>query len=123
MRDNQGAMLIKASLDRNEMQMHAGLSDTPAAWQIGSPEHKLRRLLALAGLPEPMAGEPVAGTRLGGREVAWRSFCARGAMGRRRGLATDFGSYSQKRRWGRWLWVKRATLGWGDSGAESDRLI
>lgn len=42
--------------------------------QIGGPEHELRRLLAMAGLPEPVAVEPVAGTRLGGREVAWREF-------------------------------------------------
>jgi len=42
--------------------------------QIGGPEHELRRLLSLAGFPEPVAVEPVAGTRLGGREVAWREF-------------------------------------------------
>ncbi len=42
--------------------------------QIGSPEHELRRLLRLAGFPEPVAVEPVAGTRLDGREVAWREF-------------------------------------------------
>ena len=42
--------------------------------QIGGPEHELLRLLALAGLPEPVAVEPVGGTRLGGREVAWRDF-------------------------------------------------
>lgn len=42
--------------------------------QIGGPEHELRRLLALAGLPEPLAVEPVAGTILGRRPVAWREF-------------------------------------------------
>jgi len=42
--------------------------------QIGGPEHELRRLLGLAGMPEPLAVEPVAGTTLGGREVAWRDF-------------------------------------------------
>ncbi len=42
--------------------------------QIGGPEHELRRLLSLAGLPEPLAVEPVAGTMLSGREVAWRDF-------------------------------------------------
>ena len=42
--------------------------------QIGGPEHELRRLLSLAGLPEPLAVEPVAGTMLGGRSVAWREF-------------------------------------------------
>jgi hypothetical protein len=67
-------MLIEALLGHNEMRMHAGLSDRPAALQIGRSEHELRRLLALAGLPEPVAVEPVAGTMLGGREVAWREF-------------------------------------------------
>lgn len=42
--------------------------------QIGGPEHELRRLLALASLPEPLAVEPVSGTMLGGREAAWRDF-------------------------------------------------
>lgn len=42
--------------------------------QIGGPEHELRRLLELAGLPEPLATEPVAGTMLSGRSVAWREF-------------------------------------------------
>lgn len=42
--------------------------------QIGGPEHELLRLLALAGLPEPVALEPVAGTRLGGMDVAWHDF-------------------------------------------------
>jgi len=49
--------------------------------QIGGVEHELRRLLALAGLPEPLAVEPVAGTRLGGREVAWREFLRRRSNG------------------------------------------
>lgn len=49
--------------------------------QIGGPEHELRRLLSLAGLPEPLAVEPVAGTRLGGREVAWREFLRRRSNG------------------------------------------
>lgn len=44
--------------------------------QIGGPEHELRRLLSLAGLPEPLAVEPVGFARLGagGRSVAWRDF-------------------------------------------------
>ncbi len=42
--------------------------------QIGGPEHELRRLLELAGLPEPLAVEPVGFARLGGRPVAWREF-------------------------------------------------
>ncbi|NMC09814.1 MAG: type I-U CRISPR-associated protein Cas5/Cas6 [Methanothrix sp.] len=42
--------------------------------QIGSPEHELRRLLRMAGFPEPVAVEPVRGTVLGGREVTWQDF-------------------------------------------------
>lgn len=42
--------------------------------QIGGQEHELRRLRGLAGQPEPLAVEPVAGTILGGREVAWQEF-------------------------------------------------
>lgn len=42
--------------------------------QIGGPEHELRRLLALTGLPEAAAVEPVAGTMLGGRVAGWREF-------------------------------------------------
>jgi CRISPR-associated protein Csb2 len=49
--------------------------------QIGSPEHELRRLLALAGLPEQAAVEPVAGTMLGGRQVAWQEFLRRRSGG------------------------------------------
>jgi CRISPR-associated protein Csb2 len=49
--------------------------------QIGSPEHELRRLLRLTGFPEPTAVEPVAGTRLGGREVPWREFLRRRSSG------------------------------------------
>ncbi len=48
--------------------------------QIDGPEHELRRLLRLAGFPEPVAVEPVAGTELCGRGAAppnwaeWSSF-------------------------------------------------
>jgi CRISPR-associated protein Csb2 len=49
--------------------------------QIGSPEHELRRLLKLAGFPEPMAVESVARTMLGGREVPWASFVCRRSNG------------------------------------------
>jgi CRISPR-associated protein Csb2 len=57
--------------------------------QIGSPEHELRRLLGLAGFPEPVTVEPVAGTWLGDREVPWRDFlCQRSnGEGRRAGRA------------------------------------
>ncbi len=46
-------------------------------FQIGSPEHGLLRLLELAGFPEPETLEPVASTRLGGREVRWQEFLRR----------------------------------------------
>jgi CRISPR-associated protein Csb2 len=59
--------------------------------QIGSPEHDLRRLLRLAGLPEPVAVEPVAGTRLGGREVLWRDFLRRRSSGEGRRAADGRG--------------------------------
>jgi CRISPR-associated protein Csb2 len=49
--------------------------------QIGSPEHELLRLLKLGGFPEPVAMEPVRGTILGGREVAWESFACRRSEG------------------------------------------
>jgi len=42
--------------------------------QIGSPEHELRRLLRLAGLPEPEAVEPVSFTSLAGQRTGWSSF-------------------------------------------------
>jgi CRISPR-associated protein Csb2 len=49
--------------------------------QIGSPEHELRRLIGLAGFPEPIALEPISCTWLGGREVPWRSYCRRRLSG------------------------------------------
>ncbi|GEM_PF-2204517 len=42
------------------------------SFQIGSPEYELLRRLELAGFPEPLEIEPVAGTRLGGCEVRWQ---------------------------------------------------
>ncbi len=61
--------------------------------QIGSPEHELRRLLRLAGFPEPAAIEPVAGALLGGREVAWRDFLRQrsGGEGRRAADGRGYG--------------------------------
>ena len=50
-------------------------------YQIGGPEHELLRLLALAGLPEPVALEPVEGTLLGGQVVPWREFTRRRSSG------------------------------------------
>lgn len=55
--------------------------------QIGSPEHELRRLLELAGLPRPELVEPVAGTMLGGREVPWHAFLRRRERGEGRPAA------------------------------------
>ena len=49
--------------------------------QIGSPEHEIRRLLKLDGLPEPFVVEPVKGTCLGGREVPWHAFLRRRSKG------------------------------------------
>ena len=59
--------------------------------QIGSPEHELVRLLGLAGFPEPVAVERVAGTVLGEREVAWREFVCRRNEGKGRRAAYDRG--------------------------------
>jgi len=42
--------------------------------QIGSPEHELRRLLGLAGFPEPTAVEAVPFTEIAGERVGWSSF-------------------------------------------------
>jgi hypothetical protein len=95
--------------------MHPGLRDTPAASQIGSPEHELFRLLGLAGLPEPAAVKPVAGTMLGGREVAWREFLRRRSGGQAEWAGYGFGS-SFLRRWqGRWRWGEKAISGWAGS--------
>ena len=59
--------------------------------QIDSPEHELRRLLMLAGFPEPEAVEPVASTRLGGREVRWQEFLRRRETDERRPAANGAG--------------------------------
>jgi CRISPR-associated protein Csb2 len=59
--------------------------------QKGSPEHELRRLLGLAGFPEPVAVEHVRGTSLGGREVPWASFVCRRESGEGRRAANGVG--------------------------------
>jgi CRISPR-associated protein Csb2 len=59
--------------------------------QIGGPEHELRRLLKLAKLQEPQALEDVAGTLLGGREVAWREFLRQRERGAGRQVANGAG--------------------------------
>jgi CRISPR-associated protein Csb2 len=48
--------------------------DPTSGQQIGSPEHELRRLLGLAGFPEPAAVEPVSFTEIAGDRVGWSSF-------------------------------------------------
>lgn len=57
--------------------------------QIERTEHELVRLLGLAGFPAPVAVERVAGTFLGGREVAWREFVCRRNEGKGRRTAYD----------------------------------
>jgi CRISPR-associated protein Csb2 len=59
--------------------------------QIDSPEHELRRLLGLAGLPRPVLVEPVAGTMLGEREVPWHAFLRRRERGEGRPAAKGAG--------------------------------
>ena len=56
---------------------------------IGSPEHELLRLLALAGFPEPVAVEPVSSTKIAGERVGWSSFrrARSTGVGRRAGSA------------------------------------
>lgn len=49
--------------------------------QIGSPEHDLRRLLRLAGFPDPVDVEPVPCTFSGGRDVPWHEFLRRRERG------------------------------------------
>ena len=85
--------------------------------QIDSPEHELRRLLKLAGFPNPMVVEPVAGTSWAGRTSM---ACLPPSEGEGRGKASD--------EWGRLrfshripepvqgpvAWGTEDTLGWGD---------
>ena len=59
--------------------------------QIGSSEHELRRLLGLAGFPEPVLVEPVAGTSLGGRNIPWHAFLRRRETGKGRPAANGAG--------------------------------
>lgn len=59
--------------------------------QIGCPEHELRRLLGLAGFPEPVQVEPVAGTSLGGRIIPWHAFLRRRETGKGRPAANGAG--------------------------------
>ena len=59
--------------------------------QIGSPEHDLRRLLALERFPEPVIVESVAGTKLNGREVPWHAFLRRREAGEGKPAANGAG--------------------------------
>ncbi|VVB67184.1 Uncharacterised protein [uncultured archaeon] len=69
----------------------AGAPKRDAGLQIASPEHELRRLLGLAGFAEPVAVEPVEGTRLDGREALWREFGCRRSNGEGRRAANGEG--------------------------------
>lgn len=54
---------------------------------IGGAEHDLRRLLAEAGFPEPVAVSPVPSTSLGGHRTSWLDFRTERARGDgRRGM-------------------------------------
>jgi len=60
--------------------------------QIGSPEHELRRLIDLAGLPAPSTVEPVSFTDLAGQRIDWSSFRrARSLGGGRRAGSVGYG--------------------------------
>jgi len=48
--------------------------DPASGLQIGSPEHELRRLLRLAGFPEPVAVDPAPVIEIAGERVGWSSF-------------------------------------------------
>ncbi len=48
---------------------------------VGSPEHDLRRLLALSGLPEPLEVTPLAECQIQGRSFPWARFRTRRLKG------------------------------------------
>ena len=77
---------------RHPKATRAGVPKVDATgFQIGSPEHELLRLLELGGFPEPETVEPVAGTRLGGRDVPWHDFVRRRKMDERSPAANGAG--------------------------------
>lgn len=79
---------------RHAKRTRAGVPKRDASGlQIGSPEHELRRLLGLAGFPEPVAVEPAGFTRLSRREVPWQEFQCRRIGGKGRRVAYDRGGY------------------------------
>jgi CRISPR-associated protein Csb2 len=77
---------------RHPKRTRAGVPKVDATgFQIGSPEHELRRLLDLGGFPVPVTVEPVAGTRLGGRDVPWHVFLRRRNQGEGKPAANGAG--------------------------------
>ena len=77
---------------RHPKRTRAGVPKVDATgFQIGSPEHELLRLLELAGFPEPETVEPVASTRVGGRDVPWHDFLRRRETDERRPAANGAG--------------------------------
>lgn len=59
--------------------------------QIGSPEHEMRRLMKLAGIPAPLSVEQVAYTNLAGQPTRWTSFMKERADGPGRGVDSGIG--------------------------------
>ena len=59
--------------------------------QIGSPEHELRRLLMLSGLPSPSSVEAVPSVDLAGHETKWLSFKRQRNHGNGRKVASGLG--------------------------------
>lgn len=77
---------------RHPKRTRAGVPKVDSTgFQIGSPEHELLRLLLLAGFPEPESVEPVASTRLAGREVPWHAFLRKREISERRPVANGAG--------------------------------
>ena len=73
-------------------QGHAGVPKVDATgFQIGSPEHDLRRLLRLAGFPDSVDVEPVPCTSSGGRDVPWHAFLRRRVKGQGKPAADGAG--------------------------------
>jgi CRISPR-associated protein Csb2 len=59
--------------------------------QIGGPEHELRRLIKLAGLPDPLVVEDVSSTKLAGTETRWLVFRRERGHGEGKHAAGSFG--------------------------------
>lgn len=77
---------------RHPKATRAGMPKVDASGlQIGSPEHDLRRLLKLDGFPDPVAVDPVAGTKLDNQEVVWHDFLRRREKGEGKPAANGAG--------------------------------